>query len=180
MRRALARHDVLVREGIGTANGYVFKAAGDAFYAAFALAHDAVAAALHIQTVLTAEPWPEGATLKVRMALHTGSAESRDGDYFGRPLNRVARILSAGHGGQTLLSQATLELCRDALSEDVSVQDLGTHQLKDLPRPERVYQIRRAGLPCDFPPIKTLSMHPNNLRQQFMTLVGQEIQTSDV
>ena len=110
MRVALARHDALVREAIVSANGYVFKTVGDAFCAAFAMAPDAVAAALMVQMALHTEPWPEATPIKVRMALHTGAVESQDGDYFGPPLNRVARLLSTGHGGQTLLSQATYEL----------------------------------------------------------------------
>src|SRR5437762_5344193 len=100
MGATLARHDALARETIVSANGYVFKTVGDAFCAAFAMAADAVAAALSVQLALDAEPWPEATPIKVRMALHTGAVETRDRDYFGQTLNRVARLLSTGHGGQ--------------------------------------------------------------------------------
>ena len=91
---------------------------------------------------IIAEPWPEATPIKVRMALHTGAVETRDGDYFGPVLNRVARLLVTGHGGQTLLSQTTYDLIRDSLPDAVSMRDLGAHQLKDLARPEQVYQLQ--------------------------------------
>ncbi len=115
MRTALARHDSLLRQTITGHNGYVFKMVGDAVYAAFAIPADAVAAAVAAQRAVAAEEWGEVAPLLVRMALHTGTAQSRDDDYFGPTLNRVARVLSTGYGGQTLLSVATVELIRDAL-----------------------------------------------------------------
>jgi class 3 adenylate cyclase len=158
MRTALARHDELMREGIVSANGYVFKTVGDAFCAAFAMAADAVSAALTVQLALGMEPWPETAPIKVRMALHTGAVESRNGDYFGPALNRVARLLPTGHGGQTLLSQSCYELTRDCLPEAVSLRDLGAHQLKDLARAERLYQLQHPALPANFPPLKSLSI----------------------
>src|SRR3954467_11406883 len=107
MRVALARHDVLVRAAIVGNGGHVVKTVGDAFHAAFSRAPDAVAAALEAQRRLQAEPWGETGPVGVRMALHTGAAEERDGDYYGPTLNRAARLMSAGHGGQVLLSQAT-------------------------------------------------------------------------
>ncbi|HZO87834.1 MAG TPA: adenylate/guanylate cyclase domain-containing protein, partial [Chthonomonadaceae bacterium] len=110
MRSALARHDALLRQAIEGNNGLVFKTMGDAFCAAFHSATEGLAAALSAQRALVAEPWQEGLSLRVRMALHTGNAEERDGDYFGQPLNRVARLLAIGHGGQVLLSAATQTL----------------------------------------------------------------------
>src|SRR5689334_7915182 len=112
MRVALARHDDLLRAAIEAAGGYVFKTVGDAFCAAFWTAPDGLSAALAAQRALLAEPWGETGPIRVRMALHTGATEERDGDYFGPPVNRVARLLSAGHGGQTLLSGPTAELVR--------------------------------------------------------------------
>ncbi len=107
MQTALARHDAILREAVEGHGGVVFKTMGDAFYAAFATAQDALAAAVAAQHVLQTETWdPAIGHVRVRMALHTGAAEQRDGDYFGPPLNRVARLLAAGHGGQTLLSRA--------------------------------------------------------------------------
>src|SRR6476646_5569078 len=113
MRVALARHDALVRAAIVEHGGYVVKTMGDAFHAAFSRAPDAIAAALDAQRQLQAEPWGEIGPVRVRMALHTGAAEERGGDYYGPTLNRVARLLSAGYGEQTLLSLATQELVRD-------------------------------------------------------------------
>jgi predicted ATPase/class 3 adenylate cyclase len=180
MQVSLARHDALVREAIVSANGYVFKAVGDAFCAAFALATDAVAAALMVQIALNAEPWPEETRIKVRMALHTAAVETRDGDYFGAALNRVARLLATGHGGQTLLSQTTYELCRDSLPEAASLRDLGAHQLKDLARPEHVYELQYPGLRGDFPPIRSLSTHPNNLPQQLTSFIGRAKEIAEI
>jgi TolB-like protein/class 3 adenylate cyclase/Tfp pilus assembly protein PilF len=155
MRPALARHDTLLRHCIEDHDGHVFKTGGDAFCAAFHTAPDALAAALDAQRALHREPWPEAAKLKVRMALHSGAVEVRDGDYFGAPLNRVARLLAAGHGGQTLLFEATHDLCRDHLPPLASVKALGTHGLKDLERPEAVFQLSHPDLPQSFPPLKS-------------------------
>ena len=106
MRVALARHDALVRDAIEERDGHIFKTVGDAFCAAFVRPSDALAAARAAQRALLAEPWPAPIAIKVRMALHAGNADVRDGDYFGQPLNRVARLLAAGHGGQVLISRA--------------------------------------------------------------------------
>ena len=114
MQTALARHDVLLRHAVTAHRGHVFKTGGDAFCAAFPTASDAIAAALDAQRSLRVEPWPAPLRLSVRMALHTGAAELRDADYFGEPLNRVARLLAAGHGEQTLVSEATSDLCLHA------------------------------------------------------------------
>jgi len=155
MRAALARHDALMRACIDGHDGHVFKTGGDAFCAAFHTAPDALGAALEAQRALHREPWPEGAKLRVRMALHSGAVEVRAGDYFGAPLNRVARLLAAGHGGQTLLSEATHDLCRDHLPPLASVKALGAHGLRDLGRPESVFQVCHPDLPQSFPPLRS-------------------------
>ena len=175
MQTTLARHDAILRETINAHGGHVFKTVGDAFYAVFAMAPDAVEAALAAQQALHAEAWDEAlGVLRVRMALHPGGAEERDGDYFGPPLNRVARLLSAGHGGQILLSLATHELVRDHLPGGTELRDLGEHRLKDLIRPERIFQLVAPGLPTAFPPLKTLDNQPNNLTLQLTPLIGRE------
>ncbi len=174
MRVALARHDGLLREAITAAGGHVFKTVGDAFHAAFETAPDAIAAAAETQSRLLAEPWGDVGPLRVRIALHTGAAELRDDDYFGQPLNRVARVLSTGHGGQVLLTLATEELARDQLPDGASLRDLGLHRLKDLTRPERIFQLEAPALPADFPPLRTLDARPNNLPAQPTPLVGRE------
>ena len=141
MREALARHDHILRTAIEARGGHVFKTIGDAFCAAFATAPDALAAALDAQRALAAESWGELGELRVRMGLHTGAVQSRDGDYFGLPLSRVSRLLNAGHGGQTLLSLVTQELVRGQLPEGVALRDLGSHRLRDLIRPEEIFQV---------------------------------------
>ena len=156
MRAALARHDALLRRAVEGAGGHVFKTVGDAFCAAFATAPDAIAAALAAQQVMHAEAWPAPLRLRVRMAVHTGHAELREGDYFGAPLNRVARLLAAGHGGQTLVSEAACDLAHDHLPPQAAMKPLGDHLLKDLTRRERVFQLCHPDLPADFPPLKTL------------------------
>jgi predicted ATPase/class 3 adenylate cyclase/DNA-binding winged helix-turn-helix (wHTH) protein len=155
MRPALARHDALVREAIETRDGHVFKTVGDAFCAAFVHPANALDAARAAQRALLAEPWPAPIVIKVRMALHAGNAEVRDGDYFGQPLNRIARLLAAGHGGQVLVSRAAVELLGDALPRGVSMRDMGEQRLKDLARPEHVYQLVDAALPDAFPPLRS-------------------------
>ena len=125
MGATMARHDEILREVMDSSGGYVFKTVGDAFCVAFSSAPYALEAALEAQRALVSEEWEKTVPLRVRMALHTGSADERDGDYFGPPVNRVARLLSAGHGRQILLSSATKELVRDALPEGASLRDLG-------------------------------------------------------
>ena len=182
MQPALARHDQLLRQVIAENGGYVFKTVGDAFCAAFATAPDALAGALAAQMALAGEAWELPAPLLVRTALHTGAAEERDGDYFGQTLNRVARLMAAGHGGQTLLSRATQELTRDFLPSGVSLLDLGERRLKDLARPEHVFQILHPSLPADFPPLRSLDNPdlPNNLPQQVTSFVGREKESAEV
>jgi serine phosphatase RsbU (regulator of sigma subunit)/class 3 adenylate cyclase len=172
MGEALARHDALLRHAIGGAGGSIFKTAGDGFYAAFATAPAATAAAVHAQSLLQAESWRETGPLQVRMALHTGVAEHREGDYFGSTVNRVTFLLRAGHGGQVLVSQATQELIRDRLPEGAALRDLGEHRLHDLLHREHIFQLVIPGLTASFPPLKTLDRleTPRRLR-----LLSQEI-----
>src|SRR5215210_8847879 len=180
MRSALARHDEILKEAIETNGGFVFKTIGDAFCAAFSNVSDALEAAISAQRALLAEEWDEESLIRVRMTLHAGAAEERGGDYFGPPLNRVARLLSAGHGGQILLSHTTQELTRDDLPEGASLRDLGQRRLKDLFRPERVFQLLSPDLPTSFPPLKTLDARINNLPTQLTSLVGREKELSEV
>jgi predicted ATPase/class 3 adenylate cyclase/Tfp pilus assembly protein PilF len=172
MRDALARHDALLRQAIESNGGHVFKTVGDAFCAAFPTAIDALSAALDAHRALQAEAWGETGPLKIRVGLHTGMAQERDGDYFGPALNRVARLQAAGHGGQTLLSTATQELVRDYLPPGVELENLGEHRLKDLIRPEHIFQLVTQGLASEFPPLKTLDTQPNNLPRLTTPLVG--------
>ena len=180
MQDALARHDAILYRVIKEHDGYVFKTVGDAFCCAFATATDALEATLKVQQALFAEDWSVEGGVRVRMALHTGVAEERDEDYFGPPVNRVARLLSAAHGGQVLLSAATHEMVRDQLPEAVSFWYLGEQRLKDLFRPERVFQLVASGLPSEFPPLRILEARPNNLPLQSTPLVGREREVAEV
>lgn len=180
MKAALARHDALLRRAIEGQGGYVFKTVGDAFCAAFATAPEALTAALTAQRLLYAEAWGETGPLRVRMALHTGNAEERDGDYFGPALNRVARLLAIGHGGQILLSLATEELVRDGRPCGTALHDLGECRLKDLIRPEHVFQLVTAELPANFPPLKSLDRFPNNLPVRLTSFIGREREIAEV
>ena len=147
MHVSLRRHDALVRECIQAHRGCVVKTTGDGFHAAFASAPDAVEAALAAQRALHAEPWPEATPIRVRMALHTGAAELRDGDYYGPAVNRAARLASLGHGGQTLLSEITHDLCRDHAPAEVTFTLLGEHTLRGMARREAVFELRHPALP---------------------------------
>ena len=180
MSKALSRHDELVRKAVEAHGGFVFKTVGDAFYVAFSTAPGAVEAALDAQRSLLSQEWEETGPLRVRMALRTGAAEERGGDYFGPPLNRVARLLSAGHGGQVLLSRSTQELVRDQLPLGVELRDLGERRLKDLSGPEHVFQLTAPGLPFSFPPLKTLDARLNNLPTQPTPLIGREREVAEI
>jgi class 3 adenylate cyclase len=181
MTRAYVRHDAIFAESIAEHGGVRYKTIGDAFQVAFATASSAVAAAFEIQRALTAESWELPAPLRVRMALHTGAVDpDPDGDYRSPVLNRLGRLLGAGYGGQVLLSQSTMELSRDSLPTGATLTDLGEQRLKDLFRPEHVYQLGGSGLLDDFPALKTLDYRPNNLTAQPTPLVGRESEVSAV
>ena len=193
MQSALTRHDAILRTAIEARNGVLVKSTGDGCLAAFHTAPDALAAALSLQLALkgfTLEsadtsqrpiPTPQH-PVRVRAALHTGAAERRDNDYFGATLNRTARLLAIGHGGQTLLSVATQELARDALPSSAALLSLGNHRLKDLQRPETVYQLTHPDLTQDFPPLRSLDNPslPNNLPQQMTSFIGRETAVEEV
>ena len=169
MAASLALHDDIMREACAAHGGHVFSTAGDAFAVAFATAADAVSAATDIQVGLRRADWP-GPALVVRMGIHTGTAEERDGDYFGPVLNRAARIMSAGHGGQVLLSSVTAGLFGPG--GDVTLHDLGTHHLKDLAEPEHVFELRHPDLPIVNRKIVTLDVRRHNLPDYLTTFVG--------
>jgi class 3 adenylate cyclase len=172
MRAALARHEAILRQAIESRGGVVFKTVGDAVCAAFSSAPQALAAALDAQHALHSEEWGTIDPLRVRIALHTGTAEVQASDYSGFALSRVARILDAGHGGQVLLSQSTQELVRNHLPAGTDLRDLRAHRLKDLARPERIFQLIAPGLPADFPTLHTLEAHLTNLPAQPTVLIG--------
>lgn len=155
-------------------NGYEVDTQGDAFFVAFARATDAVLAALDAQRALAAHPWPEGVAVRVRMGIHTGEPARAAEGYIGLDVHRAARIMSAAHGGQVLLSRATATLVEQDLPEDVSLRDLGEHRLKDLGRPWHLFQALTPDLPADFPHLRTLDAHQNNLPVQLTPFIGRE------
>jgi class 3 adenylate cyclase len=146
MAAALRRHDEILRDSIEHSGGYVFKTAGDSFCAAFSTARAGLEAALAAQRDLAAQSWPTSRPIVVRMGLHAGVCEERDGDYFGPAVNRTARLLAVASGGQVLVSGVAAELLSDELPDGVGLRELGTHRLKDLSRPERIYQVEAAFL----------------------------------
>jgi predicted ATPase/class 3 adenylate cyclase len=174
MTGALERHDSVLRDVIAACGGRVFKEVGDAFHAVFPDAARAVDAAIAIQRSLRAETWETPEPIRVRVALHSGDALYRDGDFFGPTLNRTARILAAGHGGQILLSQSVERLVEDRFPEGTALRDMGERRLKDLDRPERIFQLVADDLDADFPPLKTLDARPHNLPAQATPLIGRE------
>ncbi|MCW5939569.1 MAG: tetratricopeptide repeat protein [Fimbriimonadaceae bacterium] len=180
MSRALARHDEILRTTIEKAGGTVFKTVGDAFCAAFSDPSDGMRAVVEFQSLFADEPWPEPVQIRVRAALHTGVAESRDGDYYGPPLNRVARILAVVHGGQSVVSTSTAELVRDSLPDLVELRPLGEHRLKDLGRPEALFQICLPQWTTEFPPLRSLAGTPNNLPEQITSFIGRERELAGV
>jgi len=180
MKQALLRHHALLQQSIESSNGYVFQIVGDAFCAAFHTAAGGVAAALAAQRALAAEPWGETGPIRVRMALHTGTAdlhagEHKAGEYMsGLTLSHTARLLSVAHGGQILVSNATQELVRNDLPSLVELRNLGLHRLRDLTRAEHVYQVVAQRLPDRFPALRSLEVVPNNLPRQLTTFIGRE------
>lgn len=157
MREALAVHDEVVAEGTERHSGFVFKRAGDSFCAAFKEPRHALQAALDIQRRLASTNWPTAEPIRARIGIHTGTAQIRDEDYFGPTLNRVSRLMAAGHGGQILLSGATHRILIEDLPAEVELVSLGSHRLKDLDRPEDIYQVNVEGLVSDHPPLRTAS-----------------------
>ncbi len=175
MRSALARHDALLRNIIETLGGRVIKTTGDGLHAVFTHPSQSVSAALSCQEALFHESWSGlPGPIRVRMGLHTGEAELRDGDYYGSVVNRAAGLMSIAAGGQTLLSAATCELAREQLPEAALIRDLGEHRLKDLTRPEHIFQLSSPGLPSDFPALRSLDALPNNLPLQLTSFIGRE------
>ena len=172
MRVALERHDEIVRSAIEFRGGYVFSTAGDAFSAAFATPGEAVAAAVDAQRALQAEPWPDGAGIQVRMGIHVGVADQRDGDYFGPAVNRSARLMGLARGGQMLVSLAVEELVRDDLASGVGLRALGEHKLRGLSRPETVFQVVGPGVAHEFPPLESAALVPGNLPSPVSSFVG--------
>jgi len=174
MGSALARHDEILRSAVEGAAGEVVKTTGDGLMAVFESARDGVRACLGAQLALADEPWNEAGPLRVRMGLHAGEAAARGRDYHGPAVNRTARIMAAGHGGQVLLSAVVADLVVDDLPEGSTLLDLGEHRLKSLGRPERIFQLVHPRLPTDFPALATIHDRARGLPLETSGLVGRE------
>jgi hypothetical protein len=172
----MARQDELIEFSVSQSGGVVVRprGEGDSRFAVFQHASDAATAAIAIQRKFSTEPWPLPYPIRVRMALHTGEAHLRDGDYYGNVVNRCARLRSVAHGGQVLLSQTTQLLVSEALPDGAVLRDLGEHKLKDLKRSEHIYQLVIEGLPADFPPLKTQDSLLTNLPIPRNPLIGRD------
>lgn len=174
MSEALVRHDAILRAAIESSGGAVFKTVGDGFFANFDRPQQALAAVIVAQRRLQEQRWPTERPIKVRMALHAGPVERRDADFFGPTLNRLARLLSIGHGGQVLLSEMTVAMLAGRIPEECDLRDMGRHRLKDLERPEAVWMLVHPDLPAEFPSLRSIDSLPNNLPRQMTSFIGRE------
>lgn len=173
--KLLAEHQRILREAFDEYGGREIDTQGDSFFVAFSRAKDAVAAAVEAQRALAEQTWPEGGEVRVRMGIHTGEPTVGEERYVGLGVHRAARICAAGHGGQVLVSQTTRELLRDDPLPDVSLRDLGEHQLKDLDEPERIYQLVAPGLGQEFPPLKATASTPFAGREGELVEAAREV-----
>src|SRR5438067_987416 len=176
----LGEHRTIVREAVASGGGTEVGTEGDSFFVAFPTAGGAVSAAVEAQRQLADHAWPEEAAIRIRIGLHTGEASLAGSDYVGLDVHRAARIASAGHGGQVLVSDTTRALVESSLPEGVTTRDLGQRRLKDLSRPERIHQLVIEGLPSEFPPLKTLDATPNNRPIQLSSFLGRERELDEV
>jgi predicted ATPase/class 3 adenylate cyclase len=179
MRQALERHDAILRGAIEGSGGRIVKTTGDGMMAVFEYAAEAAAASLAAQRALATERW-SSITPRVRMGLHAGPAEQRGGDFFGPTVNRTARTMAAGHGGQVLLSDSAAALASDQLPAGASLRDLGEHRLRDLGRAEHVFQLLHPDLESDFPPLSALPRESGNLPIRTTPFVGRQSELNDV
>ena len=172
MNAALAWHDGIARSAVEGHGGLVVKTTGDGVHAAFDDPLDAVAASLELQRRLADSQGSCGLALSVRCGLHLGTAEHRDNEFFGTPVNRAARLMAAAHGGQVLLSQAVARRIVDHLNDDMTLRDLGMVRLRDLSTPEHVFQLMHPRLRAEFPPLRSMESTPNNLPEQATSFIG--------
>ena len=182
MLEALRQHDEVIEEAVVAHGGILVKprGEGDSRFIVFANAQDAVSGAVEMQRRLAAVDWTTHEPLLVRAAIHTGAADLRSGDYYGTVVNRAARLRGIAHGGQTLMSRSTWELVQDELPDGVKIKDLGKHGLKDLTRPEWVFQVTPDGLPDSFPPLASLNNVHNNLPEQLTEFIGRQTELANV
>ncbi|MDQ6713704.1 MAG: adenylate/guanylate cyclase domain-containing protein, partial [Candidatus Dormibacteraeota bacterium] len=176
----LLAHHTIQREALAANGGHELRTEGDSFFIVFKSALEACAGAAAVQKLLAQHAWPEDGQVRVRIGLHTGEATLVGNEYLGLDVHRAARVASAGHGGQVLVSETTRALVDNVLAPGLTLKDLGMHRLKDLARPERLFQLTVEGLPADFPPLKTLEATPNNLPTQLTSFIGRDDQVREV
>jgi predicted ATPase/class 3 adenylate cyclase len=180
MRSALGAHDAILRGAIEASGGTVVKTTGDGVMAVFGGAIDAASASLAAQLRLASEAWGDAGALKVRMGIHCGQAEQRGSDYFGTTVNRAARIMAAGHGGQVLLSASAAALATERLPAGAGLMDLGEHHLKDIGRPEHLFQLVHPDLPAEFPPLATAAHAGTALPHRVAALIGRREEIASI
>ena len=174
------RHLDLIGRAVAAHGGITVRTEGDALFAAFPEAIAAVEAAVEAQRAVTTEAWPDDVAIRVRIGLHTGEAHRAGDDYGGFDVNRAARVAAVGHGGQVILSETTATLVADALPLGTSLRELGRHVLKDVPRAERLSQLDIAGLPNDFPPLRSSAERLGNLPDRLTSFVGRDRELADL
>jgi predicted ATPase/class 3 adenylate cyclase len=175
----LLAHHTIQREALAANGGHELRTEGDSFFIVFKSALEACAGAAAVQKMLAKYAWPDDGQVRVRIGLHTGEATLVGNEYLGLDVHRAARVASAGHGGQVLVSETTRALVDHMLAPGLTLKDLGMHRLKDLARPERLFQLTVEGLPADFPPLKTLESTPNNLPTQLTSFIGRDDQVRE-
>lgn len=180
MLPSVAQHDAVSKAIVERHRGTIVKMRGDGIHAAFENALDALRATIEIQRMLQAPREAAALELRLRCGLHAGIDERRDGDFYGRAVNRAARIANAAHGGQILLSKAVADHVDSTLPEDVALRDLGMVRLRDLAEPEHIFQVYHPQLRADFPPLRALEATPNNLAQQLNSFIGRERELAEV
>ena len=180
--RVLADHHALIRSGLAAYGGREVDTQGDAFFAVFSSSSACVAAAAEMQRALQAHRWPGGEQVRVRMGVYTGEAAQTAAGLVGLDVHRAARVAAVAYGGQVLVSETAAALVRGGLAPGLSLPDLGVHRLKDLGRPERIFQLQVAGLQAEFPPLRSLGNPalPNNLPAQLATFIGRDRELADV
>ena len=177
--QALLAHHAIQRQVLAAKGGHELRTEGDSFFIVFASALDACSMAAAVQRQLAAHAWPQGSQVRVRVGLHTGEATLVGNEYLGIDVHRAARVASAAHGGQVLLSETTRALVEGALPSDLAIKDLGVHRLKDLARPERLFQLTIDGCQSEFPALRTLESTANNLPTQMTSFIGRDDQVRD-
>src|SRR5947207_2760398 len=180
MRQALACHDAVSRAAVEGNRGVVVKTTGDGIHAVFDDPLDAISATLELQRAIANPQDTNGIALQVRCGVHAGAVERRDNDFYGGAVNRGARIMSAAHGGQVLVSHAVATLVESRLPTGIALRDLGSVRLRDLAHPERIYQVVDPKLRQDFPALRSLEATPNNLSHQITSFVGRERELAEV